>query len=171
VIDTAAASVFEQHYFDRVDLDVFTNDASESLGDITWDTAWRPMPIEYSCTGNKSYRTIWWGDLRITFETGASSDVRLTAWSVGDPSVSSLAPLGPPPPTEMAATRFTTGEGIGVGASLAELETALGDRCYNASEGRVDVPCALVTSFLIDRDQRVSAVGSGRVDCIDDTGL
>ncbi|CAN0284725.1 unnamed protein product, partial [Phaeothamnion confervicola] len=53
-----------------------------SLGEVTWDTDWQPMPAEFACTGNDSYRTIWWADVRMTFERGTVGTL-LTAWSVG----------------------------------------------------------------------------------------
>ena len=64
---------------------------------------------------------------------------------------------------------MTTNEGIGIGTSLDDVEAALGDRWYIVSDGRVDMPGAVVTSFLLDDDQRVVAIGSGRVDCINES--
>jgi hypothetical protein len=124
------------------------------------------MPSEFVCTGSQSFRTIWWGDLRLTFET-RSDEAALTAWSVGDPTVSGHAPLGTPPPSTEPATGITTNEGVDIGMSLAALEAHLEHRQYIAGDGRVDVVAALPTSFLLDEVQRVSAIGSGRVDCID----
>ena len=169
VIDSTRAAVFGHRYFDTVDVDTFASNVSAILGSTTWDTGWQPMPSEFACTGNQSFRTVWWGDLRLTFATGTDSEVLLTAWTLGDPSVSTLAPLGSLPPSTEPATGIATSEGIGLGTSLADLESALGDRWYNVSDGRVDIPGALVTSFLLDDEQRVSAIGSGRVDCIDES--
>lgn len=169
VINTTSPSVFGQRYNAALDIDLFASDVSGALGGTTWDTGWQPMPPEFVCTGHESYRTIWWGDLRLTFETGPEAETRLTAWSLGDPSVSSLAPLGPLPPSSKHASGLTTSEGVGIGTSLDELEAALGDRWYHVADDRVDIPGALVTSFLLDDEQRVSAIGSGRTDCIDDS--
>jgi hypothetical protein len=89
VIDTTDVSVFGKHFYDVIDLADFTDEVSAALGSTTWDTGWQLMPAEYSCTLNSAYRTMWWGDVRLTFETGAESpDTYFTAWSVGDPSVS-----------------------------------------------------------------------------------
>jgi hypothetical protein len=168
VINTVHASVFGQSYAATLDIDAFASDVSGALGDATWDTGWQAMPPEHACTGHQSYRTIWWGDLRMTFETGPQPATLLTAWSMGDPSVSSLAPLGPLPPSS-EPTGMITSEGIGIGTSLDELKAALGDRPYIVIDNRVDVVGALVTTFLLDDDQRVAAIGSGRVDCIDES--
>jgi hypothetical protein len=165
VIDTAYASVFGKQYADVLDIDSFASDVSASLGDITWDTGWQITPPEHACTASQSYRTIWWGDLRLTFEIGPDGQTRLTAWSLGDPSVSSLAPLGPIPPSIEHASAMTTTEGIGIGTSLDELTAALDTTRHYVSDGRVDIPGALVTTFLLDTDQHVRAIGSGRVDC------
>ena len=161
--------MFEHQYFATVDPDTFASDVNPTLGVTTWDTGWQAMPSEFVCTGNQSYRTLWWGDLRLTFEIGTDAETRLTAWSIGDPSVSALAPLGAPPPATEPSSGITTTDGIGIGSSLDELKVALGDRGYNVNGDRVDIPGALVTSFLLDDQQRVTAIGSGRVDCIGDS--
>ena len=166
VINTANPSLFGQVFFVPLDPDTFAGSVSETLGSVTWDTGWQPMPAERACTGSESFRTLWWGDLRLTFETGpGAGETQFTAWSLGDPSISTSAPLGPPPPSTEPATGITTGEGIGIGTPLTELEAALGDRSFFVTDNRVDIPGALVTSFLLDDEQRVKAIGSGRTDC------
>ena len=170
VINTANPSLFGQVFFVPLNLDTYVGSVSETLGPVTWDTGWQPMPAEYVCTGSESFRTLWWGDLRLTFETGpGAGETQFTAWSLGDPSISTGAPLGPPPSSTEPATGITTGEGIGIGTPLKELEAALGDRPFFVIDNRVDIPGALVTSFLLDNEQRVKAIGSGRTDCIDES--
>jgi hypothetical protein len=169
VIDTTDVSVFGKHFYDVIDLADFTDEVSAALGSTTWDTGWQLMPAEYSCTLNSAYRTMWWGDVRLTFETGAESpDTYFTAWSVGDPSVSFLAPLGPLASTTEPASGLKTRQGIGIGTALDELKTALTGHWYIVSDGRVDIPGVISTSFLLDDDSRVTAIGSGRMDCIDE---
>ena len=165
VIDTAYAAVFGKQYADVIEVESFASDVSASLGDITWDTGWQSTPPEPRCTSSQSYRTLWWGDLRLTFEIAPDQQTILAAWSLGDPSVSPLAPLGPLPPPIERTSGLTTTEGIGIGTSLDDLTAALGQTQHYVSDGRVDIPGALVTTFLLDPDEHVTAIGSGRTEC------
>ena len=165
VIDTSFAAVFGKQYADVIEVESFASDVSASLGETTWDTGWQSTPPEPRCTSSESYRTLWWGDLRLTFEIAPDETTILAAWSLGDPSVSPLAPLGPlPPPTERTSG-LTTTEGIGIGTSLDDLTAALGQTEHYVSDGRVDIPGALVTTFLLGPDEHVTAIGSGRMEC------
>jgi hypothetical protein len=167
VIDTANGSVFGLTGVALADPDDVIAHIGEFVGEVTLDTGWLRMPVDFVCTGSDSFRTIWWGDLRMTFENGPDG-TWLTAWSVGDPSVSSLAPLGAPPPEDdRRPTGLASREGIAIGAPAEDVRAILGDRLYQDDEDRMVVLSgAIVTSILLDQDQRVSAIGSGRTDCI-----
>jgi hypothetical protein len=135
-----------------------------SVGEATWDTEWQPTPTEFACTGNQSYRTIWWGDLRMTFET-APSEVVLTAWSVGDAEM--LAPRGPLPPVIGPATGVATDEGIGIGTPATEVTAILADHIYNSGSQSMQVVSStgLATMLYFDGDEQIVGIGSSRNDC------
>jgi hypothetical protein len=137
-----------------------------TLGNTTWDTGWQPMLPEWACTGNDSYRTIWWGDLSITFETGPSGTL-LTGWSVGDHAVSA-APVGPLPPDIGPATGIVTDDGIGIGSTAAAV-TAIFGGAYDPKSGGIQIVSSsgLATLIYFDGDQRAVGIVSGRNDCGD----
>jgi hypothetical protein len=118
-----------------------------ALGQPTWDTGWQPMPAEFDCTGNDSYRTVWWSDVRMTFERTPIGAI-LSAWSVGDPAASPLAPVGPLPTTTDSPSGLSTQDGIGVGTPAAQATSTLRDRVYSSSADYIVVLSGpLATSF------------------------
>lgn len=166
-IDLIRSSLFGLPGVTFADPDEVIDNVPDSIGDVTWDTGWLSMPVEFACTGNDSFRTLWWGDVRLTFETGPDGTM-LTAWSIGDPAVSSLAPLGPlPPEVDRRASGVVSNEGIGIGTPADDVRSALGDDIVVDEPNHLVVLGALVTQVLLDDDQRVSSIGSGRNDCID----
>ena len=134
------------------------------IGTVTWDTQWQPMPEEFACTGNDMYRTMWWGDLRFTFENSPFGTL-LTAWSLGEGQV--LAPLGPLPDAIGPATGITTDEGVGIGSAAAEVSATVGDQMIGTFDGGIQVVSStgLATIVSLDGDQRIVGIGSSRNDC------
>ncbi len=161
-------SVFGFSYGADADPDQVVADLGPSLGNPTFDTEWRPTPASFdpnydACFGPR-FRTIWWGDFRITFEETDDSAVRVAAWTVGDPDTDTSAPLGDlpgsRPPSGVAA------RGAGVGSTRADvLAVAPGDRMIGDTEDAVVVSGSVVTTFAIDGTDTVVGIGSGRLDC------
>jgi hypothetical protein len=135
-----------------------------SIGAVTWDTQWQPMPTEFACTDHDSYRTLWWGDVRMTFETSETGPL-LTAWSVGDAEV--LAPIGPLPTSVGPPTGVAADDGIGLGSSAADVEASVDDQILGMTPGGLQVVSrtGLATIVYLDSDQRVMGIGSSRNDC------
>ena len=167
-IDLIDASVFGLSYGTEADPGQVIDDLEPALGVPSSDTEWQPTPPGFDpgfapCFGPR-FRTVWWGDFRLTFEETADGDVRLAAWSVGDPMVDRSAPLGDLPvdrsPSGVAA------DGAGVGSSRADvLSVVPGDRMIGDTPEGVIVTGAIVTTFSIDATDTVTAIGSGRLDC------
>jgi len=137
----------------------------QAIGVVTWDTQWLPMPDGFACTGNNSYRTIWWGDLRFTFERSPIVGTLLTAWSLGEGQV--LAPVGPIPDAIGPATGIATDEGVGIGSAAAEVSATVGDNMIGAFDGSIQVVSSTgpATIVSLDGDQRIVGIGSSRNDC------
>jgi hypothetical protein len=136
-----------------------------SLGEVTWDTNWQPMPAEFACTGNDSYRTVWWGDLRMTFETTPFGTTLLTAWSVGAAQV--LAPIGPLPSTTSPATGIETAEGVRIGSTVSEVLGIFPGLTYDDNSQSIQVVSStgLATMLYFDTSQQLVGFGSSRNDC------
>ncbi|MCO5331254.1 MAG: hypothetical protein M9961_14355 [Ilumatobacteraceae bacterium] len=134
-----------------------------SLGEVTWDTNWQPMPADFACTGNDSYRTVWWGDLRMTFESNSSVTL-LTAWSVG--AAPTGAPLGPLPPTSLA-TGIETAEGVRIGLTVSEVLGIFPGLTYDDNSQSIQVVSSsgLATMLYFDTSQQLVGFGSSRNDC------
>jgi hypothetical protein len=142
------------------------SDLRDPLGEPTFDTGWLPMPDEWRCTQMPEYRTVWWGDVRLTFER-SSDRLQLSGWSVGIPSAS-YAPQGAVPPLS-PASGAEMADGVGIGASRSSVLAALGDRdlVFEQPDG-ISVGGALVLVIPLDTDDRVAGFGVGRTDCIGD---
>lgn len=173
-IDLSDASVFGLTYGSEADPDQIVVDLEPSLGVPTFDTGWQPTPTSFdpnydACFGPR-FRTIWWDDFRITFGEFDDGEVRVAAWTIGDPETDTSAPLGElpdsRPPSGVAA------EGVGVGASRAEVLAVVpqdGRMIGDTDEG-VFVTGTIVTTFGIDDTDAVTGIGSGRLDCTADAG-
>ena len=121
------------------------------------------MPERWRCTQRSEYRTIWWGDLRLTFERDPDH-VDLTTWSVGDPAAA-FGPLGAIPPARDPSGVMSGG--IGVGDTRADLLASLAGRDLVIEEaGTITLGGALGFTYLLDGDV-VTGVGLGRLDCLD----
>lgn len=171
-IDLRDASVFGLAYGSEADPDQVVVDLEPSLGAPTFDTGWQPAPSSFdanydACFGPR-FRTIWWGDFRITLGEFEDGVVRIAAWTVGDPATDTSAPLG-----ELPSARPPSGvatEGVGVGASRADVLAVVPQdgRMIGDDDDGIVVTGAIVTSFAIDGTDTVTGIGSGRLDCTAD---
>lgn len=165
-VDVAGRSVFGVGLFDAVDVESVAGDVSARLGSPTLDSGWQSMVGQVDCTGSTEFRVLWWGDFRMTFERyegdGAVRD-ELSAWTVGDPALSGLVPIGDVPPA--SPSNIVTLEGIGLGSSRADLGAAWAN-LNGSSEGRIvviDRGGALV--ITLDDGDQVVGFGNGPFDC------
>lgn len=165
VVDVSGRTVFGVSVFEAVDVDVVTGDVSTRLGSPTTDSGWQPTVGE-SCAGSTDFRVLWWGDFRMTFERykgdGTTQD-QLSAWTVGDPTVSGLAPIGDVPP--LAPSNIVTREDIGLGSTEADVEAAWAN-VHNGGESRrvvTDRGGSLTIGF--DAGGQVVGFGDGPFDC------
>lgn len=168
-VDVSGRSVFGVGIFDAVDVEAVAGDVSARLGSPTSDSGWQSMAGQVDCTGSTEFRVLWWGDFRMTFERyqgdGAVRD-ELSAWTVGDPTLSGLVPIGDVPPA--SPSNVVTLEGIGLGSTRANLESAWAN-LNGSGDGRIvviDGGGALVVT-LDDGDQ-VVGFGLGPFDCPSD---
>lgn len=174
-IDLTDATVFGLGYGTPVDADDSIEEIDRTLGSPTADTSWQPVPNDFdptwaACFGPR-FRTVWWGDFRITFEESDELAVRVAAWSVGDPAADRSAPVGPLPPTMNPSG--VAADGVGVGATRAEVLAVAPDdgRMIGDTDDQVVVTGAVVTVFELDADDVVTGIGSGRLDCTAGEGL
>jgi hypothetical protein len=109
--------------------------ALQSLaGAPTADSGWQPIPAGQSCHLYAESRTIWWGDLRLSFARGhleAPADdlsEALVAWAVGVVQAPSIVPpLGTP---GAAVVDVRLDGAISVGATQEALEALVADKGY-----------------------------------------
>lgn len=144
---------------------------SADIGEPTNDSGWQPMPDEWACIPETSFRTVWWDDFRMTFEGDGSGDASVSGWSVGDP-LAAFAPLGDAPNDPPGSgVGVGVSPGIGIGASRADvLAAAPAGGMLSDEADRVIYAGALPLVFLIDGSDEVTGIGSGRLDCIDESG-
>lgn len=103
-------------------------------GPPTADSGWQPIPASYSCHVYAESRTIWWGDLRLSFARGsfekALDDLSepLVAWAVGVVQAPSIVPLLGVSGTPVVDV-WLDGE-IPVGAAQQAVESFVDDEGY-----------------------------------------
>jgi hypothetical protein len=166
-IELDDASLFGLIFGAEVDVDRFVPDVSTQLGEPTLDTGWLPVGDEWSCTGSTDFRTIWWGDVRTTFERSDEPIPRLTAWSVGDPSVAAGAPLGGAP-SSVDPSGVVTDRGFGTGATRSEVTSATDDiGIFNDETDRWVVLSNGSATLVQFDDDLVSGIGVSRLDCLE----
>ena len=56
---------------------------SDVFGPPTADSGWQPMPSTFWCQEYHRFRTLWWGDVRVSLEGGDDTNAWLTGWGVG----------------------------------------------------------------------------------------
>ena len=161
-IDLDTATVFGAAAPSIADPDDTVARISATLGAPTSDSGWVPMPAGFECTGDDEFRTVWWGNFRMTFERNPTTQI-LAAWTVGDPSIESLAPIagtaGP------GTVDITTTEGIGVGTTRADVERLLGARPNYGLDGNYAILGPGIVTFIHLDNDIVTALGGGRNDC------
>lgn len=170
-IDLASGTLFGMSNLLTVGVDGVVAQLSADLGSPTFDTEWTAVGPEWACTGASEARTVWWGDLRITFER--SDVVQFATWSVGDPDVADLAPIGELPLTT-EASGVTTSNGFGIGSTRSAVQAAAdaaGLTLFNNTETDLwVVQSNAATSIVLFDGDTVSGIGAGRFDCIDESG-
>lgn len=165
-VDVSSQSIFGFAIYVSVDVEAVAADVSVRLGSPTTDTGWQPMAAQPNCAGSTEFRVVWWGDFRMTFERYRSEAAlrdELSAWTVGDPTLVALSPIGAVPTP--SPSNVVTLEGIGIGSTLAEVETAWAN-VNNGGEGRlvvIDDGGSLVVG--VDDAGRVIGFGNGPFDC------
>lgn len=165
-VDVAGQTVFGLRRFDAVDVEVATDGVSARLGSPTSDSGWQSMAGRVDCTGSTEFRVLWWGDFRMTFERyqgdGTVRD-ELSEWTVGNPILSGLVPIGDVP--SASPSNIVTLEGIGLGSTLAGVEAAWAN-LNGSGDGRIvviDRGGTLVVT--LDADDHVVGFGNGPFDC------
>ena len=165
VIDVSGRTVFGVSVFDAVDVDAVTGDVSARLGSPTSDSGWQST-VGQSCAGSTDARVLWWGDLRMTFERyrsdGAVRD-ELSAWTVGDPTLFELAPIGDVPTP--SPSDIVTLEGIGLGSTLADVGVAWANINDGGDSRLVVVDRGGSLAIRLDGGDRVVGFGDGPFDC------
>ena len=165
VVDVAAGTVFGYSTFDAVDVDAVAADVSARLGSPTTDSEWLAS-VGQSCAGATHFRVLWWGDFRMTFERYQADEVvreELSAWTVGDPTVSTLAPIGDVPTP--SPSNIVTLQGIGLGSTRTDVE-AVWANVNNGGDNRlvvIDRGGSLIVG--LDDDGQVVGFGDGPFDC------
>ena len=163
-IDLAGQEVFGYQLFAIVDVDDVRSDIAMQLGEPTLDSDWQAFAGD--CTGSTAYRVLWWGDLRMTFERydrdGAAVD-GFEAWSVGDPTVLSLAPIGDVPAVA-EPSGVVTNTGLGVGSTRADV-IAVADNTFADGDSMTVLLGGQASRFRFDADDRVTGFGGGAFDC------
>jgi len=164
-VDVSGQTVFGLSLYEAVDVDAVAADVSARLGPPTNDIGWQPVVGE-SCAGAAEYRVLWWGDFRMTFERyqidGANSD-ELSTWTIGDPTVSSLAPIGDVP--ELSPSNIVTLEGIGLGSTRVEVDAAWANVNNGGGNRLVVIDRGGALSILLDAAEQVVGFGMGPFDC------
>ncbi len=165
-VDVADGTVFDVRLYEAVDVDTAASGVSARLGSPTTDTGWQSTAGQVDCAGSTEFRVLWWGDFRMTFERYQGDDAvrdELSAWTVGDPTVFQLAPIagdaGP------SASEVVTQEGIGLGATRADIQAAW-EIVHTGGPDRLVVlgGGGGITLKLDDSDQ-VVGFGGGPFDC------
>lgn len=168
-VDVPGQTVFGVRIFDAVDVDSVAGEVSARLGAPTLDSDWQSMEGQFDCTGSTNYRVLWWGDFRMTFERYQGDGVvrdELSAWTVGEPTLFGLVPIGDVPAP--APSNIVTLEGIGLGATRAEVEAAWAN-VYDGGDGRlVVVDRGGGLAIMLDGDGQVVGFGDGPFDCPSD---
>ena len=165
VVDVSGRTVFGVSVFDAVDVDAVTRDVSARLGSPTTDSGWQST-VGQSCAGSTDFRVLWWGDFRMTFERyqgdGAVRD-ELSAWTVGDPTLFELAPIGDVPVP--SPTNIVTLEGIGLGSTRADAEAVWANVNDGGDNLVVVVDRGGSLAIGLDDDDQVIGFGHGPFDC------
>lgn len=164
-IDLGRPEVFGYRLFAAVDVDEVRREIGTQLGEPTLDSDWQTMASE--CTGSTGYRVLWWGELRMTFER-YDTDVGIVdffeAWSVGDPTVLGLAPIGDVPDVDNPA-RVETTTGLGVGSTRDDV-VAVADNTFEDGDSMMTVLLdTQATRFRFGTDDRVTGFAGGAFDC------
>ncbi len=165
-VDVAGQSVFGVRLFDAVDVEAVAGDVSVRLGAPTRDSGWQPMAGQVDCTGSTEFRVLWWGDFRMTFERyQGDGDVRdeLSAWTVGDPNLSGLVPIGGVPPA--SPSNVVTLEGIGLGSTRADLAAAWVNLHHGGPDRIVVLDRGGTLTITLDDGDQVIGFGNGPFDC------
>lgn len=169
-VDVSSSTIFGIGVFEAVDVDAVATDVSAQLGAPTTDSGWLPT-VGQSCAGSTDARVLWWGDFRLTFERyQGNGDVRdeLSAWTVGDPTVFELAPIGDVPAAQ--PSNIVTGEGIGLGSTLAEIQSAWQNVNNGGGDQLVVVDRGGTLVIRLDNGGQVVGFGNGPFDCpVDET--
>jgi hypothetical protein len=133
-VSLATGGIFGLTPGDTVELDASIDRINDAgLGSITLDTGWYMVPYDTTpdaedCIGGRSYRVLWWHDVRLAFWQQDQRAV-LWSWSVGDREVSWFGKSEPVPPPSVSPSGLATVEGVTVGAPSAAI-----DRTVFASE-------------------------------------
>lgn len=165
VVDVAGRTIFGVSVFEAVDADAISRDVSARLGSPTSDSGWQPTVGE-SCAGSTDARVLWWGDFRMTFERYQGDGVvrdELSAWTVGDPTLFGLAPIGVVP--ESTPSNIVTLEGIGLGSTLDDVEAAWSNVNDGGDRHLVVVDGGGTLTMRLDDGDRIIGFGVGPFDC------
>ncbi|TDT14840.1 hypothetical protein BDK89_0398 [Ilumatobacter fluminis] len=167
VVDVAQRSAFGWSFGDQVFVPALVDRLSADIGEPSFDSGWQSMPDVWACTGQAAYRTLWWGDFRMTIEGDGSDDATVSGWSVGDPDAA-FAPLGNrPTSTEASGVGWSSEVGVGTARDRVLPAIPVDSGMIDEQPNRVTVNGVLPLTVLID-DDTVTGIGSGRNDCIDE---
>lgn len=165
-VDVPGQSVFGIGIFNAVDVESAARDVSAQLGSPTSDSGWQSMEGQVDCTGSTDFRVLWWGDFRMTFERYQGDGIvrdELSAWTVGDPTLSGLVPIGEVPAT--SPSNVVTIGGIGLESTRADLEAEWANIYDSDGDGRLVVIDRGSLQITLDDDDQVVGFGDGPFDC------
>lgn len=165
-VDVPGQSVFGIGIFSAVDVETAAHDVSARLGSPTSDSGWQSMEGQVDCTGSTDFRVLWWGDFRMTFERHEGNGTvreELAAWTVGDPTLSGLVPIGDVPAT--SPSNVVTLGGIGLESTRADLEAEWANIYDSDGDGRLVVIDRGSLQITLDDDDQVVGFGDGPFDC------
>ncbi len=139
-------------------------------GLVTADSGWIPIPESFQCHLYAESRTIWWGDIALSFgrhQVYSPDDGRdyLEGWSVGVADGFTVPLLGNPTAPQVRV--LLNGE-VEIGSSTADLTRFVREGGYTYMEGFVFGHSYFPVSVNI-QDGRVVGFGVSPFECYDDT--
>ena len=141
------------------------------LGEPSADSGWVGVPESFSCHLYAESRTVWWGDIAVSFGRGplvanpGSEDADyLEGWSVGAADGFTVPRLGEP-----SAPRVTVllSGAVEIGSTEAELSRLVSDSGYWFADGFVHGSSYFPVAVTIE-DGRVVGFGVSQFECYDD---